>query len=80
MQAQTTFFVSPDELKQLLQESVSPLMERIGQLESRLGTGNATRKHAYTVTEVAEQIGYSTKTVLGFIRKGKPPPLLMGEV
>lgn len=32
---------------------------------------DSLRKHAYTVKEVAKQISYSTKTVLGFIHNGR---------
>lgn len=39
--------------------------------ELRQLNADTLRKHAYTVAEVAEQIGYSIPTIRGFIREGR---------
>ena len=67
MVSQTSFSGSPDDLKRMLQEVVTPLVERIRELEVIAGT----RKHAYTVAQVAELIGYKPPTVLTFIHEGR---------
>jgi len=67
MTVSTTFNATPDDLKAMLIEVVSPLTERIRELELMAGT----RKHAYTVAEVANQIGYKPATVLTFIHEGR---------
>lgn len=65
MNVSTTFQASPDDLRAMLSEAVSPLLSRIRELEV------PTRKHAYTVAECAEQIGYKPATLLTFIHQGR---------
>ena len=67
MTVKTLFDGSPDDMQAMMAEALRPLVERIRALE--IATGSY--KHAYTVTEVAQRIGYSTKTIREFIRIGR---------
>lgn len=67
MHIQTTYIGTPDDLKAVLEGVIKPLSDRIRELEIQLGS----KKHLYTVSEVAEQLSYSTKLVRQFIREGK---------
>ncbi|WP_020603311.1 hypothetical protein [Spirosoma spitsbergense] len=67
MQSVTTFQATPDDLEAMLHRAIMPLTDRIRELELMAGS----RKHAYTVAEVAQQIGYKSATVLTFIHQGR---------
>jgi IS30 family transposase len=55
------------DLKVALAEVLEPLLERLRELEVETGS----KKHAYTVAEVADQIGYHPRTIHEFIREGR---------
>ena len=67
MNAQTLFTASPADLQAMLAEAVRPIAHELRELQLR----SAHQKHAYTVREVAEKIGYSPDTVRTFIHAGR---------
>lgn len=67
MTSQLLIQLSPAELQAMLSAAVTPLSDRIRDLETQVSIS----KHAYTVKEVALKTGYSADSVRDFIRKGK---------
>lgn len=67
LQAQTTYSGTPEDLEAALSRVVSPLIERIRELEISAGSA----KHLYTTKEAGDRIGYSPDLIREFIRDGK---------
>jgi hypothetical protein len=71
LEAQTTFKADPEELAKMLR---GPLVELLGPIARRLQeleVSTGSKKHAYTVAEVASMIGYCKRKVLEFINVGR---------
>lgn len=67
MTVTTLITLSPEELEALISKAIAPYAEAVRSIEVKIGI----HKHAYTVAEVAEKIGYSKRIVLDFIRNGR---------
>lgn len=58
--------LTDEDINRLRQGVVDAIAEQFRTLNVELA-----RKHAYTITEAAEQIGYKPDTVRSFVRKGR---------
>jgi predicted transcriptional regulator len=66
MNSQVVFNGTPEDLQDMIFKAVGSIAENLRSIEIA-----GTRKHAYTVAEVAILIGYSEWTVREFIKKGR---------
>lgn len=67
MTQQVVFNASPDDLQRLLSEAMAPLVDQIADLQTKVGQ----RKDFFSVEELAERTGFSTKTVRSWITEGR---------
>jgi hypothetical protein len=71
MVVQTQVNLSPDELIAKITESVlgmlAPHTSALRDVETKVGT----QKHAYTLQEVADRIGYKVCTIRALVKKGR---------
>ncbi|NID09343.1 helix-turn-helix domain-containing protein [Fibrivirga algicola] len=67
MNQQIVFTMSPDDLQAMLTKANEGFAADLRELQAR----TAHVKHAYTIKEVAEKIGYSVDTVRTFIKEGR---------
>lgn len=67
MQQQIVFNATPDDFRQMLEAAMKPLTERIHELESKV----CQNRDYYTIEDLAQRTGFSTKTVRSWISDGR---------